>query len=96
MTSHGIWRLFVTNPECDWQPIDRFLDFAGAADRIREMEGYPATGIFLEFYIDPQTSDMEALSRTSSIPDSATGTSSCGPHSKRWPRSSAQRIRIPK
>lgn len=62
MTSHGIWRLFVTNPECDWQPIDRFLELAEAADRIREMEGYPATGITLEFYIDPQTSDMEALS----------------------------------
>jgi hypothetical protein len=58
----SVWRLFVTNPECDWQPVDAFDDLAAAADRIRQMEGYPATGIFLEFYIDPQTSDIEALS----------------------------------
>ena len=62
MTSHGIWQLFVTNPDCDWQPVDTFLDLAEAANRIRRMENYPTTGVFLEFYIDPQTTDIEALS----------------------------------
>lgn len=56
------WQLFVTNPEHDWQPVDTFCDLAAAADRIRQMEGYPVTGIFLEFHIDPLTSDAEALS----------------------------------
>jgi hypothetical protein len=56
------WRLFVTNPESDWQPVDTFHDLAAAADRIRQMEGYPTSGIFLEFYIDPSTTDGEAFS----------------------------------
>ncbi len=55
------WRLFTAG--WDWTLVGTFDDLAVVAARIREIEGYPATGVRFEFDVDPLTTDAEALSQ---------------------------------
>lgn len=58
-----MWQLSTTQPGKEWSEIGRFETLTAAAQRIRELEDYPSTGIFLEFHVDTQFgSDDEALS----------------------------------
>ena len=58
-----MWRLMMTNAATEWVEAGGFETLTAAARRIRELEDYPVTGVFLEAYCDTELgSDDEALS----------------------------------
>jgi hypothetical protein len=58
-----MWRLMMTNAATEWVEAGDFETLTAAARRIRELEDYPVTGVFLEAYCDTERgSDDEALS----------------------------------
>ncbi|HUA82828.1 MAG TPA: hypothetical protein VMB85_03145 [Bryobacteraceae bacterium] len=58
-----MWQLSMTNAAKEWVEIGRFGTVTAGAGRIRELEGYPNTGVFPEFHVDTVLGgDEEALS----------------------------------
>jgi hypothetical protein len=59
-----MWQLHKkTSADKDWIPIATFETVTIAARRIRELEDYPHTGVFLETYVDTELgTDEEAFS----------------------------------
>jgi hypothetical protein len=47
-----MWQLSKTNAAKEWTNIGTFDSVTAAARRIREIEGYPNTGVFLELHVD--------------------------------------------
>jgi hypothetical protein len=43
-----MWQLKMTNAAKEWIEVATFDTVTAAARRIRELEGYPTTGVFLE------------------------------------------------
>ena len=57
-----MWQLNMTNAAGDWIEAGRFDSVTAAAGGIRELEGYPVTGIFLLVHVDTANgTDAEAL-----------------------------------
>ena len=57
-----MWQLSMTNAAEEWTEVGRFESMTAAARRIRELEGYPVTGIFLEMHVDTELgTDEEAF-----------------------------------
>jgi hypothetical protein len=53
----------MTNAATEWTSIGTFDTVTAAARRIREIEGYPTTGFFLELHVDTALcTDDEAFS----------------------------------
>jgi hypothetical protein len=48
----SMWRLMMTNPAKEWVEAGTFETVTAAAGRIRELEDYPVTGVFLQMHID--------------------------------------------
>jgi hypothetical protein len=58
-----MWQLKMTNAVREWTDVGSFETMTEAARRIRELEGYPVTGIFLEMHVDTELgTDQEAFS----------------------------------
>ena len=58
-----MWQLRKTNAAKEWTSVGTFDSVTAAARRIREIEGYPNTGIFLEVHVDTELgTDLEAFS----------------------------------
>ena len=58
-----MWRLKMTNPAREWIDAGDFETVTAAAQRIREIEAYPVTGVFLQMYVDTALgSDEESFS----------------------------------
>jgi hypothetical protein len=49
-----MWQLMMTNAAKEWVEAGSFETMTAAARRIRELEAYPVTGIFLEMHIDTE------------------------------------------
>ena len=47
-----MWRLKRTDPAREWIDAGDFETVTAAAQRIREIEAYPVTGVFLRMYVD--------------------------------------------
>ena len=61
-----MWRLMMTNAAKEWIEAGGFETLTAAARRIRELEDYPVTGVFLEAYCDTELgSDDAALGYSS-------------------------------
>jgi hypothetical protein len=57
-----MWQLKMTNPAKEWVDAGIFESVTAAARRIREIESYPAAGVFLEMHVDTELgSDDEAF-----------------------------------
>lgn len=57
-----MWQLMATDASGKWTEAGRFETMTLAAARIRELEGYPVTGLFLEMHVDTvHGTDSEAL-----------------------------------
>jgi hypothetical protein len=57
-----MWQLMMTNAAHEWVEAGSFETVTAAARRIREIENYPVTGVFLEIYIDAvHSNDEEAF-----------------------------------
>jgi hypothetical protein len=58
-----MWQLSMTNAANEWTSIGTFGSVTAAARRIREIEGYSNTGVFLELHVDTELgTDLEAFS----------------------------------
>jgi hypothetical protein len=58
-----MWQLSMTNAANEWTRVGTFDTVTAAARRIREIEGYPTTGVFLELHVDTELgTDREAFS----------------------------------
>ena len=59
-----MWHLAMTTPGKEWTQVGVFEIVTAAARRIRELEDYPTTGVFLEFHVDTSHlgTDEEAFS----------------------------------
>jgi hypothetical protein len=58
-----MWQLKMTSATEEWTEVGNFETVTEAARRIREIEGYPNAGIFLELHVDTDLgNDDEALS----------------------------------
>lgn len=58
-----MWQLKMTNSAREWVEVDRFETVTAAARRIREIEGYPTTGVFFEMHVETEFgTDAEAFS----------------------------------
>jgi hypothetical protein len=63
----------TTNAAKEWIEGGSFETVTAAARRIRELEDYPVTGMFLEVYVDTEHgSDDEALGRLEHVGRHAT------------------------
>ena len=47
-----MWQLKMTNTAKEWVEVGTFETVTAAARRIREIEGRPSGGIFLEIYVE--------------------------------------------
>ena len=47
-----MWQLKMTNAAKEWVEVGTFDTVSAAARRIREIEGRPSGGIFLEMYVE--------------------------------------------
>jgi hypothetical protein len=47
-----MWQLKMTNTAKEWVEVGTFETVTAAARRIRELEGRPTGGIFLEMYVE--------------------------------------------
>jgi hypothetical protein len=47
-----MWQLTMTNTAKEWIEVGTFETVTVAASRIRELEGYPTTGVFFEAHFD--------------------------------------------
>ncbi len=57
-----MWQLMMTNAAQDWVDAGSFETVTAAARRIREIEAYPVSGIFLELHVDTiHDSDADAF-----------------------------------
>ena len=57
-----MWRLMMTNATKDWIEAGHYDTITAAARRIREIEGYQVTGVFLEMSVGTvHGTDEEAL-----------------------------------
>jgi hypothetical protein len=56
-----MWQLHMTNEAREWGLVGRFETIGKAVGRITELEGSPRYGLFLRTYVDPLSSDDEAL-----------------------------------
>jgi hypothetical protein len=57
-----MWQLHMTGSGGDWVLVDTFGSVTEAARQIREIEGYPVVGVFLEVYVCTEHgSDNEAF-----------------------------------
>lgn len=53
----------MTNAAKEWTEVGTFETATAAAARIRELEDYPTTGVFLEIHVDTERgTDEEAFS----------------------------------
>ena len=58
-----MWHLSMTNAAKEWIEVGRFDTVTAAAQRIRQLEGYPNNGVFLEMHVDTTFgTDEEAFS----------------------------------
>ena len=58
-----MWQLKMTNAAQEWVEVGTFDTVSTAARRIREIEGRPSGGIFLEMYVEIDSgTDEEAFS----------------------------------
>ena len=58
-----MWQLSMTNAGKEWTSVGTFDTVTAAARRIREIEEYPVTGVFLERHVDTELgTDEEAFS----------------------------------
>ena len=58
-----MWQLKMTNAAKEWVEVGTFDTVTAAARRIREIEGRPSGGIFLEMYVEIDAgTDEEAFS----------------------------------
>jgi hypothetical protein len=58
-----MWQLQMTNAAKEWTETGTLDSVTAAARRIREIEGYPHTGVFLEMHFDNKLgTDDEAFS----------------------------------
>lgn len=49
-----MWQLSLTNAGEEWIEVGRFETVTAAARRIRQIEEYPNTGVFLEIHVDTE------------------------------------------
>jgi predicted nucleotidyltransferase len=56
-----MWQLHMTNEAREWGLVGRFETIGEAVRRITERVGAARTGLFLRTYVDPLSSDDEAL-----------------------------------
>ena len=56
-----VWQLHMTNEAREWGLVGRFETIGEAVRRITELEGASRNGLFLRTYVDPLSSDDEAL-----------------------------------
>jgi hypothetical protein len=56
-----MWQLHMTNEAREWGLVGRFETIGKAVRQITELEGSPRNGLFLRTYVDPLSSDDEAL-----------------------------------
>jgi hypothetical protein len=58
------WKLSMTNAAKEWVEVGNFDTVTAAARRIRELEDYPTTGVFLQFHVETEFfgTDDEAFS----------------------------------
>ncbi len=49
-----MWKLMMTNAAKEWVEAGHFGTVIEAARRIRELEDYPFTGVFLQIYADTE------------------------------------------
>ncbi len=47
-----MWQLSMTNAAKEWTSIGSFDSVTAAARRIRELEDYPVSDVFLEIHVD--------------------------------------------
>jgi hypothetical protein len=52
-----VWQLCVTNAAKEWIEVGRFDTVTAAARCIRQMEGRPTGGIFLEIHVYTESGD---------------------------------------
>jgi len=57
-----MWQLHMTNEKRDWVKVGRCETVGEAVRRITELEGSTSYGLFLRTYVDPHSTDDEALS----------------------------------
>ncbi len=58
-----MWQLKMMNAAKEWIEVGTFETVTAAAGRIRELEAYPATGVFFEVHVDTVLgTDEEAFS----------------------------------
>ncbi len=58
-----MWQLSMTNAGKEWIEVGRFETVTAAARRIRQLEEYPNSGVFLEMHVDTTCgTDEEAFS----------------------------------
>jgi hypothetical protein len=58
-----MWQLSMINAANEWTSVGSFDTVTAAARRIREIEGYSSTGVFLELHVDTELgTDLEAFS----------------------------------
>jgi hypothetical protein len=46
-----MWQLMMTNAAKEWVDVGDFETVTAVAGRIRELEGYPVTGVFFKVYV---------------------------------------------
>ena len=56
-----MWRLKMTNTTREWIDAGDFETVTAAARRIRELEDYPVTGVFLQMYVGTEFGTDEEL-----------------------------------
>jgi hypothetical protein len=56
-----MWQLHMTNEAREWGLVGRFETIGQAVRRITELERSPRNGVFLRTYVDPLSTDDEAL-----------------------------------
>ncbi len=47
-----MWQLMMTNATKEWVHAGNFETVKAAAGRIRDMEGYPVTGVFFQILVE--------------------------------------------
>lgn len=58
-----MWQLSMTNAAKEWIEVGHFDTVRAAAARIRQIEGYPNTGVFVEMHVETELgSDEESFS----------------------------------
>lgn len=56
-----MWQLKMTNAAKEWVEVGTFDTVTAAAARIRVLEDYPTTGVFLEIHVDTELGTDEEV-----------------------------------